>query len=113
MIEAASARKVDVQADEYAYAAASSALAIRFPSWALEGGQIAIAARLNDPGTWAKIRTEMQASLVRRGLNDLSFAVVTIYPPDPSLQGLTMRQVASRMSGSESRRRAVRRGATR
>jgi N-acyl-D-amino-acid deacylase len=102
LIEAARARKVDVQADEYAYAAASSALAIRFPPWALEGGQIAIAARLNDQGTWSKIKTEMQASLARRGLNDLSFAVVTTYPPDPSLQGLTMRQVASRMSGSES-----------
>jgi N-acyl-D-amino-acid deacylase len=102
LIGAARARKVDVQADEYAYAAASSTLAIRFPSWALEGGQVAIASRLNDQGTWARIKTEMQASLARRGLNDLSFAVVTTYPPDPSLQGLTMRQVASRMNRSES-----------
>ena len=102
LIEAARARKVDVQADEYAYAAASSALAIRFPAWVLEGGQIAIAGRLNDASTWTRIKTEMQASLARRGLSDLSFAVVTSYLPDPSLQGLTMRQVASRLNGSES-----------
>ena len=50
MIDAARSRGVDVMADQYAYTAASSTLGIRFPSWALEGGQPAIAARLNDPG---------------------------------------------------------------
>ena len=39
MIDAARARGVDVMADQYAYTAASSTLGIRFPSWALEGGQ--------------------------------------------------------------------------
>jgi N-acyl-D-amino-acid deacylase len=102
LIEAARARKVDVQADEYAYAAASSALAIRFPAWVLEGGQIALAGRLNDQGTWTRIKSEMQSSLARRGLNDLSFAAVTAYPPDPSLQGLSMRQVATKWTGSGS-----------
>jgi N-acyl-D-amino-acid deacylase len=101
LIEAARARHVDVQADEYAYAAASSDLAIRFPAWALEGGHIAIAARLNEPRTWTRIKSEMQASLGRRGLDDLSFAVVTTYAADSSLQGLSMRQVAARLSGSE------------
>ena len=35
-----------VEADQYAYTAASSTLGIRFPSWALEGGQPQINARL-------------------------------------------------------------------
>src|SRR4029434_817302 len=48
MIDAARARGVDVMADQYAYTAASSTLGIRFPSWVLEGGAAAMAARLND-----------------------------------------------------------------
>src|SRR5580765_8351524 len=49
LIDAARARGIDVEADQYAYTAASSNLGIRFPAWALEGGQEAIAKRLNDP----------------------------------------------------------------
>jgi N-acyl-D-amino-acid deacylase len=102
LIEAARARRVDVQADQYAYSAASSALAIRFPAWALEGGQIGISGRLNDPDAWARIKAEVRANLAGRGMDDLSFAAVAEYPPDPSLQGLSMRQVAARLNGSES-----------
>ena len=46
------------RADQYAYTAASSALGIRFPSWALEGGQSKIAERLNDAATWEKIKRD-------------------------------------------------------
>jgi N-acyl-D-aspartate/D-glutamate deacylase len=52
LIDAARKRGLDVQADQYAYTAASSTLGIRFPSWVLEGGQPAIAERLNDDATW-------------------------------------------------------------
>ena len=38
---------------------------IRFPSWALEGGQPQIDARLNDPPTWDKIKTEMRGAARR------------------------------------------------
>ena len=102
LIDAARARGLDVQADQYAYTAASSTLGIRFPAWALEGGQIAISGRLNNPGTWAKIKTETRALLAERGLEDLSFAVVASYTPDPSLQGLSIKQVAARLKGSVS-----------
>lgn len=101
MIDAARARGVDVMADQYAYTAASSTLGIRFPSWALEGGQTALAARLNDPEQWARIKREMANLLAERGLRDLSFAVVASHPGNPSLNGLTMAQVASRLKGSE------------
>jgi N-acyl-D-amino-acid deacylase len=102
LIDKARARGVDVEADQYAYTAASSTLGIRFPSWALEGGQAAITKRLNDPATWARIKTEMRALLAERGLSDLAFAVVASFQADPSLNGLSMKQVARKLQGSES-----------
>jgi len=56
LIDQARTRGTVVNADQYAYTAASSSLGIRFPAWALEGGQEKIAARLNDAATWTKIR---------------------------------------------------------
>ena len=102
MIDAARGRGVEVMADQYAYTAASSTLGIRFPSWALEGGQDAIASRLNDPDQWARIKKEMAGLLAERGLSDLSFAVVASHPANPVLNGLTMKQVAARLKGSDS-----------
>jgi N-acyl-D-amino-acid deacylase len=43
----------------------------------------------------------MRGLLAERGLEDLSFAVVASYAPDPSVQGLTMKQVAVKMKGSD------------
>jgi N-acyl-D-amino-acid deacylase len=102
LIDAARARGVAVAADQYAYTAASSSLGIRFPPWVLEGGATGIAARLNDAATWTRIKGEMRGLLAERGLSDLSFAVVASYRPDPSLNGLTMKQVAARLVGEDS-----------
>jgi N-acyl-D-amino-acid deacylase len=68
----------------------------------LEGGQSKIAERLNAPATWDKIKLEMAALLAERGLRDLSFAVVALYRPDASLNGLSMQQVAQRLKGGGS-----------
>ena len=100
-IDAARLKGIDVRADQYAYTAASSTLGVRFPSWALEGGQARIAERLNTPATWQKIKTEMLSMLDARGLHDLSFAVVAMYAPDRSLNGLSMREVALRRGGRD------------
>jgi N-acyl-D-amino-acid deacylase len=99
MIEAARKRGVDVQADQYAYTAASSNLGIRFPSWALEGGQEKINERLNDPATWAKVKSEMRGLLSERGLDDLSFARIASYRADPSLNGLSIKEAAGKLKG--------------
>jgi N-acyl-D-amino-acid deacylase len=101
IIDAARARGVDVEADQYAYTAASSSLGIRFPSWVLEGGAQAIATRLNDPPTWAKIKEEIRGLLAARGLSDLAFAVVASSRSDPSLNGLSMKQVAAKLVGAD------------
>lgn len=102
LIDAARKRGIDVEADQYAYTAASSTLGIRFPAWVLEGGQDAIAKRLNDPEQWVNIKSEMRDLLSERGLADLSFAVIASYRADPSLNGLSMKQVAARLRGSDS-----------
>jgi N-acyl-D-amino-acid deacylase len=102
MIDAARLKGINVRADQYAYTAASSTLGIRFPSWVLEGGEAKIADRLNTPATWARIKQEMAALLAERGLHDLSFAVVALYRHDPSLNGLSIAQIAQRRSGTDS-----------
>jgi N-acyl-D-amino-acid deacylase len=100
LIDAARKRGHQVEADQYAYTAASSSLGIRFPSWALEGGQTKIAERLNDPATWARIKGEIKALLAERGLQDLSFAKIASYRADPSLNGLSMAEAAGKVKGS-------------
>ena len=96
LIDQARAKGIDVQADQYAYTAASSTLGIRFPSWVLEGGQAAISGRLNDPAAWQKIKAEMRGLLAERGLADLSFAFVAADRADPSLNGVSMKEVAAK-----------------
>jgi N-acyl-D-amino-acid deacylase len=91
-----------IQADQYAYAAGASSLAIRFPAWALEGGDEAVRKRLHDPAAWTKIKAEMLAMLAERGFTDLSWATVVHYAADPSMNGQTMRQIAIRMIGEGS-----------
>jgi N-acyl-D-amino-acid deacylase len=102
LIDAARKRGVNVEADQYAYTAGSSNLGIRFPSWVLEGGQAQIVARLDDPAQWAKIKKETIELFEARGFKDLSFAVVATYRPDPSLNGLSIKQIAQKLRGSES-----------
>jgi len=102
IIDAARRRGLKVQADQYAYTAGSSSLSIRFPGWSLEGGPAAVVERLQTPETWARVRREMQAMLEERGFEDLSWATVANYSPDPSLNGLTMAEVAERLMGDRS-----------
>ena len=102
LIDDARAEGVDVRADQYAYTAGSSSLSIRFPSWALEGGSEQVRERLNDPATWARIKKEMIALYTERGFSDLSWAAVASYRPDPSLNGLSMKEVAQKLEGSAS-----------
>jgi N-acyl-D-aspartate/D-glutamate deacylase len=102
MIDAARRRGIDVQADQYAYTAASSSLSIRFPDWALEGSEEQVRGRLDDEATWQRIKAEMKETLAGRGFSDLSFGVVAFYSPDPSLVGLSMKQVAEKLVGDGS-----------
>ena len=80
LIDDARARGARVEADQYAYTAGSSSLAIRFPAWALEGGDAArarAAARpvARGPGS----RPRCRRMLTERGFSDLSWATVASY----------------------------------
>ena len=102
LIDAARARGIDVEADQYAYTAASSTLGIRFPSWALEGGSAQIAARLNDAGHVGEDQGgDAGRCSPSAASRDLSFAVVASYRADPSLNGLSMKQVAAKLKGAD------------
>lgn len=101
MIDAARARGVDVEADQYSYTAGSSSLSIRFPSWALEGTNAEVDARLKDEETWQRIKTEMKGLLAERGFQDLSWATVATYRPQPEFNGLSMKVVAQKLVGSD------------
>jgi N-acyl-D-amino-acid deacylase len=101
LIDAARRRGVDVQADQYAYTAASSSLGIRFPSWALEGGQPKITERLEDDDAWAKIKGEMRGLLAERGLSGPLVRGRGLVSSDPSLNGLSMKQVAAKLVGAD------------
>ena len=108
MIDAARASGLQVLADQYLYDAASSNLGIRFPSWALEGGQATINTRLDDAATWARIKEEMRKLIRERGLENYTFARIANYPADPPLNGLTIPEAAQKVKGSKRPRRAVR-----
>lgn len=62
MIDEARARGVDVTADQYPYIASSTGLTSIIPGWAHEGGRPAILARLKDPATRARLKTEVTAN---------------------------------------------------
>ena len=102
LIDGARRRGIDVTADQYAYTAASSTLGIRFPSWVLEGDQAAVVARLSDAETWERIKAEMRSLLAQRGFKDLAFSVVAAHAADPTLNGLSLKQIAARQLGSDS-----------
>ena len=67
-IDAARKAGQDVTADQYPWVASGSSLdASLLPRWAVDGGAEALLARFADPATKARIRTEMDENLRRRG----------------------------------------------
>ncbi|MGA8035815.1 MAG: D-aminoacylase [Candidatus Acidiferrales bacterium] len=58
-IEAARAAGIDVRADQYPYTAGATALVSALPPWVADGGTEKLLARLHDPQTREKIKTDM------------------------------------------------------
>ncbi|HAL91683.1 MAG TPA: hypothetical protein DCM68_01500 [Verrucomicrobia bacterium] len=61
-IRAAQKAGVEVASDRYPYTASCTDLDVILPTWAAQGGRVAILARLRDPDERAKIRAEMAAA---------------------------------------------------
>ncbi|AHG93631.1 D-aminoacylase domain protein (plasmid) [Gemmatirosa kalamazoonensis] len=59
LVDAARARGVDVAADMYVYTAGGTGLEATIPSWAFEGGDDSLKARLANPATRARLKREL------------------------------------------------------
>jgi N-acyl-D-aspartate/D-glutamate deacylase len=93
IINAARAEGLEIWADQYAYAASGSGLQPSLvPGWAQEGGQEAMAKRLQDPEQRAQIRKEMADNMARRG--GANAMMIRRYPPDPSRVGKRLDEIA-------------------
>src|SRR5262245_1606545 len=101
MIDAARHTGLKVAADVCLYDAGGAALGIRFPAWALEGGQEKINARLDDAAEWTRIKEEMKKLIRERGLENYSFARIASYQSDPSLNGKSIPEAARIVLGKD------------
>jgi dihydroorotase/N-acyl-D-amino-acid deacylase len=94
LVEEARARGVDVTIDQYPYTASSTGTAALFPRWALDGGNKALLARLEDAATRARIRDEIARNIrENRGAGDPKNVVMAACRFDPSLAGKNLAQI--------------------
>lgn len=94
-IQEARRRGIDVFVDQYPYTASSTNLGVLVPSWALADGTERVKERLKDLTTREKIKKEMKATLkIRNGREDYSYARVANFPTDPSVNGLSISEIA-------------------
>jgi N-acyl-D-amino-acid deacylase len=100
LIEDARARGLRITQDQYAYLASSTGIDQLIPSQALEGGKFS--ERIADPKQKAAFISEMKASLRRRKSPDFSYAVISSYRRDKSLNGLNLAEAAKKTLGSDS-----------
>ncbi len=95
-VEGARTEGLDVTADQYPYVASGSSITgALIPRWAQGGTREDMVARLKDPATRARIKAEVEKNLVRRGGPDR--LTMTIYLPDPAMNGLNLAQAAAKM----------------
>jgi N-acyl-D-amino-acid deacylase len=90
---------VDVTCDQYPYEATSSTLLVLFPQWSQEGGIESLLSRCGDIEEGPRIESSFLRALEMRGGG--SRMTLTEYGPDPSLEGLTLSQVADRLGSGE------------
>ena len=102
LVEEARARGVDATIDQYPYTASSTSIsAALLPAWALEGSGAAVQARLRDPATRARIKTESVNILrLERGGGDAKNVVIAHCAWDPALDGKSLADI-TRMRGME------------
>ena len=95
LVNEARARGVDVTLDQYPYTASATGIqAALWPKWAQAGDREAVLARLRDPATRARIRTE-STRIIRdeRGGGDASRVQISACDWDPSLAGETLAEI--------------------
>jgi dihydroorotase/N-acyl-D-amino-acid deacylase len=94
-VDAARVRGVDVTIDAYPYTASSTSIqGALFPAWAQEGGRKQVLARLADPATRAKIKSDVVRVIMNeRGGGDPKNIVVASCEWDASLAGKNLSEI--------------------
>jgi N-acyl-D-amino-acid deacylase len=90
----------DVLADQYPYTAGSTTLAALLPSWVMEGGIMQMQARLADPPTLQRIRTEIEQPATGGREFDPAGILISFIPagPNKKYEGLMLTEIAHRQS---------------
>jgi N-acyl-D-amino-acid deacylase len=97
MIDSARAAGIDVMADQYPYTATHTGISILVPPWALEGGDDAFLARLDDAALRDSIIAGIEWNIINdRGGNDLRRVQFSGVPWDTWLEGRTLHDWATR-----------------
>ncbi len=95
LIESARREGLDVRADAYPYTAYSTNLDTLVPAWGREGGAPRLLARLADPGTRARIRAEVSATVASDiGGWDLIVVAQVRTPKNQAVVGMSAAQIA-------------------
>lgn len=102
LLDRARAGGLSITHDQYAYTASSTGIGQLIPDRAREGSRADFIARIEDPAQRAKIVDEMRANRERLGRTDYSYAVISRFKADPSLNGKTIPQAAKAARDSDS-----------
>lgn len=102
LVEKARLEGIDVTVDQYPYIASSTTLDTTVPTWVFSGGRDSLKLRINDPAIREKIKKEMVASLKKKQLKNYSYAVVSRYSPDTTLNGKNISEI-NRLKGRKAK----------
>jgi N-acyl-D-amino-acid deacylase len=97
-VENARKQGIEVTIDQYPYTASSTNLAVTVPDWALDGGLDSLRKRMMDPMTRKKIIRGMMNTIKKSRNRNYSYAVVAMYSPDTSLNGMNISEI-NRLKG--------------
>ena len=97
LVEAARDRGLQVTVDQYMYPASSTGIAILFNPLLFEGG--GANERLKDSATREQVKRDVVNRAKALGFNDLSFAYIASYDPEPSYNGKNLAEITSRVKG--------------
>lgn len=101
LVHQARARGLSVTVDQYAYAASSTSLDSRLPTWLRAGGFEESKKRLADKATRDRVISEMKEGLKRSGFKDYSYAIVASYGPDESFNGKSIAEITKEVRGKK------------
>jgi dihydroorotase/N-acyl-D-amino-acid deacylase len=97
LVDAANARGLDITIDQYPYPASSTGLLALFPRWSLDGGDVALDARLDNAEERYRVKEGIVYAMINeRGGNDPANVVLANCAWDSSLNGLNLSEILRR-----------------